>query len=54
VRSAAGNLRLEMLSEKLKNADEFVKKNNVDYAKELIREITAMLDLIKFETERRD
>ncbi len=54
VRSAAGNLRLEMLSEKLKNADEFVKKNNVDYVKELIREITAMLDLIKFETERRD
>ncbi|MCD8552892.1 Hpt domain-containing protein [Seleniivibrio sp.] len=53
VRSAAGNMRLSFLSEKLKNADEFVKKNDTVYVKELIKEITDILIFIKNETIRR-
>lgn len=53
VRSAAGNLRIEILTEKLKNADEFAKKNNALYVKELIKEIIDMLTFIKNETLKR-
>lgn len=53
VRSAAGNLRIDVLTEKLKNADEFAKKNNTLYVKELIKEIIDMLTLIKNETLKR-
>jgi len=53
VRSAAGNLRIEIVSEKLKNADEFAKKNNTLYVKDLIKEIIDILTLIKNETLKR-
>ena len=53
VRSAAGNMRLSFLSEKLKNADEFVKKNDTVYVKELIKEIIDILIFIKNETIKR-
>lgn len=53
VRSAAGNLRIEFLSEKLKNADEFVKNNNVAYVKELIKDVGNILLFIKNEVSKR-